>query len=81
MSDVPVGMFLSGGVDSSAIAALMKRITPGPVKTFAVGYGEEKFSELSFARRVAQHIGTEHHEVRIGMAEFQYSPEPGVARG
>src|SRR5262249_36690734 len=48
----------------------MKRITPGPVKTCAVGYGEEKFSELSFARRVAQHIGTEHHEVRIGMAEF-----------
>jgi len=81
MSDVPLGMFLSSGVDSSAIAALMKRITPGPVKTFAVGYGEEKFSELSFARRVAQHIGTEHHEVRIGMAEFQYSPEPGVARG
>jgi asparagine synthase (glutamine-hydrolysing) len=70
MSDVPLGMFLSGGVDSSAIAALMKRIAPGPVKTFAVGYGEEKFSELSFARRVAQHIGTDHHEVRIGMAEF-----------
>jgi asparagine synthase (glutamine-hydrolysing) len=70
MSDVPLGVFLSGGVDSSAIAALVKRMAPGPVKTFAVGYREERFSELSFARRVAGHIGADHHEVRIGMAEF-----------
>jgi asparagine synthase (glutamine-hydrolysing) len=70
MSDVPLGVFLSGGVDSSAIAALVKRMAPGPVKTFAVGYREERFSELSFARRVAAHIGADHHEVRIGMAEF-----------
>ncbi|HLH41954.1 MAG TPA: asparagine synthase (glutamine-hydrolyzing) [Bryobacteraceae bacterium] len=77
MSDVPLGVFLSGGVDSSAIAALMKRITAGPVKTFAVGYAEEKFSELPFARRVARHIGAEHHEVRIGMAEF-FNTLPGL---
>lgn len=70
MSDVPLGVFLSGGVDSSAIAALVKRMAAGPVKTFAVGYREERFSELSFARRAAGHIGTDHHEVRIGMAEF-----------
>ncbi len=70
MSDVPLGMFLSGGVDSSAIAALMKRSTSGPVKTFAVGYREAEYSELGYARQVAERIGTEHHEVVIGMDDF-----------
>jgi asparagine synthase (glutamine-hydrolysing) len=70
MSDVPLGMFLSGGVDSSAIAALMKRNFSGPVKTFAVGYSEAEFSELSYARHVAESIGTDHHEVVVGMEEF-----------
>src|SRR5439155_3540661 len=70
MSDVPLGMFLSGGVDSSAIAALMKRNFSGPVKTFAVGYAEAEYSELSYARHVADAIGTDHHEVVIGMEDF-----------
>ncbi len=70
MSDVPLGMFLSGGVDSSAIAALMRRMTTGPVKTFAVGYREAQFSELSYAAKVAASIGTEHHEIVIGMEDF-----------
>jgi asparagine synthase (glutamine-hydrolysing) len=70
MSDVPLGMFLSGGVDSSAIAALMKRNFDGPVKTFAVGYQEAEFSELSYARHVSQAIGTEHAEVVVGMDDF-----------
>ena len=70
MSDVPLGMFLSGGVDSSAIAALMKPMSTGPVKTFAVGYREESFSELAYARQVADKIGTEHHEVVIGKDDF-----------
>src|ERR1017187_2508835 len=70
MSDVPLGMFLSGGVDSSAIAALMKPISSGPVKTFAVGYREQAFSELPYARQVAEKIGTEHHEVVIGRDDF-----------
>lgn len=70
MSDVPLGMFLSGGVDSSIIAALMKRLTSGPVKTFAVGYAEAEYSELEPARQVARHIGTDHHEVSIGMEDF-----------
>jgi asparagine synthase (glutamine-hydrolysing) len=70
MSDVPLGMFLSGGVDSSAIAALMKRLTTGPVKTFAVGYDEADFSELSYARQVAESIGTAHHEVVVTMDDF-----------
>ena len=70
MSDVPLGMFLSGGVDSSAIAALIKRMTTGRVKTFSVGYSESRFSELSEARQVAEQIGTDHHEVRVSMDEF-----------
>ncbi len=70
MSDVPLGMFLSGGVDSSAIAAIMKRQFTGAVKTFAVGYQEERYSELSYAAHVARSIGTEHHEVVVGMEDF-----------
>ena len=70
MSDVPLGMFLSGGLDSSAIAALMKRSTPGPVKTFAAGYQEQQFSELSYATQVARAIGTEHHETVVSMDDF-----------
>jgi asparagine synthase (glutamine-hydrolysing) len=63
-------MFLSGGMDSSAIAALMKRMRSEPVKTFAVGYQEAVYSELSYAREVAARIGTDHHEVVVGMGEF-----------
>lgn len=74
MSDVPLGMFLSGGVDSSALAALMTRMVneqTGPkVKSFAVGYAETAYSELGYAKQVADKIGTDHHEVRVGMEEF-----------
>ncbi|MGO9097446.1 MAG: asparagine synthase (glutamine-hydrolyzing) [Bryobacteraceae bacterium] len=70
MSDVPLGVFLSGGVDSSAITALVKRMASGPVETFAVGYREAAFSELAYARQVAQSIGTDHREVTVSMQEF-----------
>lgn len=70
MSDVPLGMFLSGGVDSSAIAALMKRMVSGPLETFSVGYRETEYSELDYARQVATSLGTDHREVTIGMEEF-----------
>jgi asparagine synthase (glutamine-hydrolysing) len=70
MSDVPLGMFLSGGVDSSAIAAIIKRQADGPVKTFSVGYSESRYSELSEARQVAARIGTDHHEVFVSMEDF-----------
>src|SRR5215469_14380250 len=70
MSDVPLGMFLSGGVDSSAIAAIIKRHADGPVKTFSVGYTESRYSELSEARQVAEEIGTDHHEVFVSMEDF-----------
>jgi asparagine synthase (glutamine-hydrolysing) len=70
MSDVPLGMFLSGGIDSSTIAALMKRMTDQPVKTFSVGYSESTYSELDFARELAAAIGTDHHEIKVGMKDF-----------
>ncbi len=70
MSDVPLGMFLSGGVDSSAIAALIKKMTSSPVKTFSVGYSEAAYSELGYAAEVARAIGTDHHEVTLGMEDF-----------
>lgn len=70
MSDVPLGVFLSGGLDSSAVAALTKKIRQNRLQTFSVGYGEEAFSELGYARQVAQHIGSEHHEVRLSRSDF-----------
>jgi asparagine synthase (glutamine-hydrolysing) len=70
MSDVPLGMFLSGGVDSGAVAAVIKRLADGPVKTFSVGYAEQEYSELEYARQVAERIGTDHHEVRVGADDF-----------
>jgi asparagine synthase (glutamine-hydrolysing) len=70
MADVPLGTFLSGGVDSSAITALVRRMSGGRVKSFAVGYREREYSELDFARQAAQAIGSDHHEVVIGRDEF-----------
>jgi asparagine synthase (glutamine-hydrolysing) len=63
VSDVPLGVLLSGGVDSSAVAAFMARLVPGRVKTFAVGFeGDAYFDERPHAALVARHLGTEHHE-------------------
>src|SRR5215211_5658162 len=70
MSDVPLGMFLSGGLDSSAIAALMARMIGRPLQTFSVAFKERAFSELTWAREVAQAIGADAHEVVIGADQF-----------
>ena len=70
MSDVPLGVFLSGGVDSSAVAALMTKIRREPVETFSVGYAEQSYSELPYARTVAKHIQSIHHEVSVSSDDF-----------
>ena len=70
MSDVPLGVFLSGGVDSSAVAALMTKIRREPIETFSVGYAEQAYSELPYAKTVADHIGSRHREVVINEQDF-----------
>ena len=70
MADVPLGMFLSGGIDSSAICAVMSELVKEPIKTFSVGFKEREANEFEYARIVARKFKTEHHEITITPEQF-----------
>jgi asparagine synthase (glutamine-hydrolysing) len=70
MSDVPLGLFLSGGIDSTGIAALMAPMVREPIRTFAVGFQEPEASELGYARLAARAVGAQHHEVVVTPEDF-----------
>ena len=70
ISDVPLGIFLSGGIDSGAVAALTTKLTGARVQTFSVGYAEQSWSELPYARKVATHLKSSHHEILVSSDEF-----------
>jgi len=70
MADAPLGMFLSGGIDSSAIAAVMSRFAREPIKTFSVAFAERDSNELEYARAVARAFKTDHHEIVVSPEQF-----------
>ncbi len=70
VSDVPLGVFLSGGIDSSAVAALAQRENPGKIETFSIGFEDASFDESDYASRASKHIGTKHHERTMGPSDL-----------
>ncbi len=79
VADVPLGIFLSGGLDSSAMAYYASRASTSRVKTFAIGFDEPSFDESGYARQVAEHLGTEHHEHILSATDCQQLiPEIGT---
>src|SRR5213078_1182307 len=70
MADVPLGMFLSGGIDSSAIAAAMSKMVTEPIKTFSVAFEEREANELEYARMIARAFKTDHYEITVTPQQF-----------
>lgn len=75
ISDVPLGVFLSGGVDSSLIVGIMAKFHGTPIKTFSIGFEEKEFDELSYARAVSGHFSTEHHEFVVRPNAIEILPK------
>ena len=78
VADVPLGVFLSGGIDSSAVAALAQRANTSPVHTFTLSFDEQQYNEGEFARAIAKAIGTEHSEIRLTEAGFAAALETAI---
>jgi asparagine synthase (glutamine-hydrolysing) len=74
-SDVPLGAFLSGGTDSSLVVALMQRASSRPVQTFTIGFPVKEYDETHYARLVAQHLGTDHHEFQVTPSALEILPQ------
>ena len=75
ISDVPLGAFLSGGIDSSAVVGMMAQLTDRPVKTYTIGFEEKGYSEIEDARVIARHFGTDHHEFHVRPEAISILPD------
>jgi len=75
ISDVPLGAFLSGGIDSSLVVGVMAKLSGRPVKTFSIGFEEKDFDELSYARLISNHFATEHHEFVVKPNAIEILPK------
>ena len=79
MSEVPLGAFLSGGIDSSIIVAIMAMQSENPVNTFSIGLKNNPSSELNYARKISEHFGTNHTEFEIDLDNYQILPDSYIS--